>query len=409
MLLGPVCDKLRGLVAESYRRRAEKGPAMDDRSKQARKAAAASRKHPLVTLLDYVIVLAGVGAVTSLAYVLFALLTEALIPGPYQPPEAVARVRDNLLFSVPVLVYCVWAAALLSMGRFYTREDATYATFAVGLGMYLGLPQLVAANLLGPGTAGLSGLAAALVHTFQTNGLALAALAALRFAVGRTVRMATITGGKTLHLGHIEPDSGRPSVMRKCWELSFCRASLRAMCPRYVSKSTCWKQNSGCYCDQGLATRLLSAVGAQARGDDDTTHHLHTRQAAATRRARESAAYLAAGGSLGRSRNRAPCSLCPIYLDHQRYKYRALSWVALPMTVVMVGFLLPYFRYFYDLVVRKAEALLPHAAILPGDQLAGIAASSSYTGEWAVLICLSVLLLSFILQLVEVAIFRLKL
>jgi hypothetical protein len=184
--------------------------------------------------------------------------------------------------------------------------------------------------------------------------------------------------------------------MRRCWELHFCRTSLRANCPRFLESATCWRKRSGCYCDQGLATQLLTGVGANARAK--VAEELEVAQ----RRARVR--------SQRQQKQQARCGECPLYLEHQKYKYRVLSWFAYPAAAGLIGLTIGFIRNGYHWVEVELGSVLTQFQILPHPLTdKPIEQAAWLSAENAAILMIGVLLVGVILQLTELAIFRLKL
>ncbi len=193
----------------------------------------------------------------------------------------------------------------------------------------------------------------------------------------------------------------RPSLMRRCWELHFCRGSLRTNCPRFLAGVSCWKKASGCYCDQGLATRLLSEVGASTRAEYAEEFRAGQSKAQKLRQRRDR------GGS--RQGKKAPCGECPLYLDHQRHKYRALSWLSYPAAAAIVGVSVEQIRLAYQWADFKLGSLLAQLQVLPHTlTYRPYQEASWFSAEGAAVLLIGVLLVGIILHLMEVAVFRLK-
>jgi hypothetical protein len=186
--------------------------------------------------------------------------------------------------------------------------------------------------------------------------------------------------------------------MRRCWELQFCRGSLRTSCPRFTQGVTCWKARSGCYCDQGLATSLLNVVGARARLEAAEEFEAAQRQA----RQLSSSTRSASKGK----RPKPPCGECPIYLEHQTYKYRVVSWFAYPAAAAVVGFTLVHINTGYDWLVTKLQWLgVPIDRTGQGEVY--------YLPQWlsfqnVIVILVGILIVGIILHVTELLIFRFK-
>ncbi len=301
-------------------------------------------------------------------------------------------------------LWSLWIVVVAAMIRHYRTESTGWITMLVGGACWAVLPLVVRSRTESTTAQELMQLGQSLISAFQTSGGAMIVFGFFRVAVGRIIVLASPTQA-AMRMGAYSPEvaaiaaeraAGRPSLMRQCWELHFCRSSLRSGCPRFLQGVSCWKRNSGCYCDQGLATRLLSGVGANTRAK--VAEELEVAQQRAHTRARR------------QKREKAPCGECPLYLEHQKYKYRVLSWLAYPAAAAAVGLTMRSIQSGYHWVEVELGTALARFQILPRsltdrplEQVAWLSA------ENAAVVLIGVLLVGIILQLTEVTIFRLKL
>ncbi len=198
---------------------------------------------------------------------------------------------------------------------------------------------------------------------------------------------------------------GRGSIMRKCWELHFCRGSVRTTCPRYLESVSCWKRRSGCYCDHDLAGRLMASVGGNASVKMQVAEELEGQQ----RKAQQLQERLQRQQSRAKSLARKICRECPIYLEHQKFKYRAISWLAYPVTAMIIALSVGSIKNGYSWADEKAADFLRDYSFIPQHLMdrtvAGIPGLSAE--NFAVGIA-AVLLLAVLLQLVEKAVYDWK-
>ena len=105
------------------------------------------------------------------------------------------------------------------------------------------------------------------------------------------------------------------NMFSECWKLPFCREAIRVLCPAFIAKKTCWKFGRGCYCDEEMIGRIV-------RGEPMAVISAPTRV----------------------SQSKPPCGRCYIYLEHQTYKFRMLSPLALPLTIMVAYFGYPIYE-----------------------------------------------------------------
>ena len=352
--------------------------------------------------LEHVVLVAAAGVILSLIYLMFIVLSGGLA-APIIRGTALDEVARNVSLAKTAFLWSLWIVVVAAMIRHYRTESTGWLTMLVGVGCWALLPIIVRSRTESTTAQELMQLGQSLITSFQAAGGALIVIGFLRVAVGRIIVLASPTQAAMRFSSYspeaaaiaVERATERPSLMRRCWELHFCRSSLRAGCPRFVEGVSCWKRNSGCYCDQGLATRLLSGVGANARAKVAEELEVAQRRAQTQRK---------------KKREKAPCGECPLYLEHQKHKYRVASWLAYPAAAGIIGFTVTSIQNGYRWVELELGSVLGSLQILPRtlsdqplEQVAWLSA------ENASVVLIGVLLVGIILQLTEVTIFRLKL
>lgn len=354
-------------------------------------------------LLDHVLLVASIGGVLSLAYLLFVIFSGGLA---YQivAGTALEQVTRNINLTKGLFLWCLWIVVFAAMLRHYKTESMGLVVMLIGAACWAVLPLIVRSRTEATTARELLELGQSLITSFQTSGSAMLVLGFLRFAVGRIIALASPTRAAARFSGASHESAAiaaeraleKPSLMRKCYEMHFCRTSLRANCPRFLEGTACWKKKSGCYCDQGLATRLLTGVGAGARAE------MAEELQAAQRRARLQ--------SRKRRKPKAPCNECPIYLEHQKHKYRVVSWLAYPLAAAIIGGTITLLRQGYAEVEYRLGDFLSQFQLLPhplSDK--PIETVAWLSAENVVILLIGVLVLGFLLQITELLIFRVKL
>jgi len=372
-------------------------------TRAARRAARGLPK-PLVGALSLVGLLAAVGAILSLGYLLFIVLSDtlasAIVGGSF-----LDALRRNVSLARSVFVWCLWLVVISYSIRHYDSEASGFVVLVSGIACWGVLPYLVGAGVSEASAAPLQDLGQSLITSFQASGGALMILGLLRVVIGRVVLRSLPRGDARLPASRFaaaeiasQRAAERPSPMRRCWELQFCRGSLRSNCPRFLEGISCWKARSGCYCDQGLATSLLNVVGARSRlevAEEFEAAQRQTQALASSRRAVQKG-----------KRPRPPCGECPIYLEHQTYKYRVVSWFAYPAAAAIIGFTLVHINTGYDWLVTKLQWLgVPIDRTGQGDVY--------YLPQWlsfqnVIVILVGILVVGILLHIIELLIFRFK-
>ncbi len=380
---------------------------------RARPARKPIRRLPpsLVGALSYLGLLAGVGAVLSLGYLLFIVLSGTLEysyatnVGTAARGTVVDRIELNVNLANTAFLWCLWIIAGTALILHHRTEASGVLVLLGGIACWLVLPAVLRTHVPEESTSRLPMLGQSLIASFQTTGGLLAIVGLLRLVVGRVVMLSAFprgaripaTGAAAAQIA-AERAAQRPSPMGRCWELQFCRGSLRSNCPRFLEGVSCWKRRSGCYCDQTLATNLLSGVGAQSRvelAEELEGAQRRSQKLSQSRRARKK-----------EKRPRPPCGECPIYLEHQTHKYRVVSWLSYPAAAAVTGLAYVFICRGYDFIC---------------DRLGWLGVSIDRTGqgnvyylpEWlsfqnAMVLVIGLIVVGLILQITEVLIFRFK-
>jgi hypothetical protein len=179
-----------------------------------------------------------------------------------------------------------------------------------------------------------------------------------------------------------------PTLFSPCWKLPYCRDEVRVICPAWEARKTCWKFGGGCYCDDDLIMRVITAES----GSEGTAYM-----------------FQALKDMKGPAkRKKPPCEKCYIFLEHQRLKHGMLSPLALPATIglMVVGYPV-YQSVFYagTALVTRAWSTISYNPNSPAGQ--PIAWLSTMEQLFAVLT--GFLLMVYLTKALEYAIFKLKL
>jgi hypothetical protein len=128
-------------------------------------------------------------------------------------------------------------------------------------------------------------------------------------------------------------DSSHIGFIPKCWQMSRCRPAVRMSCPNYIDRHTCWSRRSGCFCDRELANYLLQSVDA-----GESSEVTDVAQAAVSR-----GVPPVRGAKRPWKLQKTLCYNCPLFIEHQEYKFKHLRWVSLPITLAIGAGLWPFF------------------------------------------------------------------
>lgn len=281
---------------------------------------------------------AGFLFIVSLGYILYGIFSGVL------NHAADPRILGNLRLMGEVLTLASFAGALAFC--FLTIDEIAYAIVVglVGAGLMFGMPMLVLNNLRNADTQ----TVAVLNEWTKNAGMAVLLVVALRilFEIVQQIRMADEKRRMKAELEEISgPKKAKKTtqgVWSPCWGLPYCHDAVREHCPAYKARKSCWRYGYGCNCDPGLIERLIRSGAMDAKGDAGRTKAAHE-------------AYVRSDLQADRPTKAAertiPCSKCPIYLDHQRQKFKIVNPIGIIATVVGMALLYKPLTGLYTLTV----------------------------------------------------------
>lgn len=345
-----------------------------------------------------------VAFIVALGYILYGVFSGALAQ-----PMVEARILANIRMMGQLMALSATVGTICFI--LLTIDELAFAVTAalIGLALMFGMPMLVANNL----STGQGAQAASIITEWSRNaGLGMVVIVALRIlweifiqvryaGVKRKERMEREAAAATIKQAQ-KPKSAH--VLSPCWNLPYCHEAVREHCPAFKGRKTCWRFGYGCNCDPNLIEALIRSGGANmgkgsehASQRDRATHEAYIRS------------DLQADKVVGRERT-IPCSKCPIYLEHQRLKFKFINPIAIVLT--FVGLALGYkpLMGLYTLVVTAiAEAA---RRLTYGNEMVDAGAWFDYLNTITVqvffFIIVGLLLLSYVLKFVEWVVFTKK-
>jgi len=231
-----------------------------------------------------------------------------------------------------------------------TLDEVAWAVLAGIFGAFFafGTPHIVASS-----AGGMHAQPVQVVLKYCTiAGFAVMGLATLRMLgeIGFYISMGPRKRKEEIEIEQKAPKkktSIRARWWARCWEMPYCHESVREQCPAYKARKTCWKYGFGCMCHPRLieAVIMASAKGAKT---------------AQERAMREGyvRSDLAADIKLSKEERTIPCSKCPIYIEHQRQKFRIVNPIAVVATIagLAIGYkpMMGLYRGFVQALSRLA-------------------------------------------------------
>lgn len=282
----------------------------------------------------------------SLAYILYGVFSGALNQG------ASERVLDNLRLMGQILT----VASLVGTAAFaFLSEEIAYtvAVGLVGIALMFGSPVLLSSSLQGN-----AGEAAAVIGEWTRNAsLAIFAVVGSRLLYEIIQQIRTAGSRRREREGQEEISPLKKTkigggIWSPCWGLPYCHDAVREHCPAYKARKSCWRFGYGCNCDPSLIERLIRS-GALETGKTTASHGSKQRVA--------QEAYvrsdLQADGAIRASERTIPCTKCPIYLDHQRQKFKIVNPIAIVAALIAMALAYKPLLAIYTLVVKTTAAL----------------------------------------------------
>jgi len=99
------------------------------------------------------------------------------------------------------------------------------------------------------------------------------------------------------------------------------------------------------------------------------------------------------------------CYHCPLYTEHQEYKFRYFNWLSFPITATVVALVFHLFDSGYSFAAQHVGKVLNSSAAVPD----ATTAAQHSPFEWIVLGILTLLLWSYIVSLIDKVFLKWKL
>lgn len=349
--------------------------------------------------------LAFVVAGASFAYLLYGLFFGLNDFGTWEAGRQ-RQMVGNLNLAGNGLFLGLVVAALCCALVYWFEEMAGYLLLigaaALGIGIPLVFPQL------GGSTEPNRGIHLTL-SVFPRAALVPGVIGALLVVRDVVAKLASALQKRSLDAGQMEFGKGaqkedrpvRTSILGKCWEGPYCREFVRIHCPIYIKRTACWRERRGCYCEEDI----VSAAATKGRG-------------VALEMAPDSRFNFAnpatSGGTGARKAVLSPqqkaerCRNCIIYNEHQREKYGVLLPVTIVVTVALCAFLGILVRPHIGAAMDGLENAFNRFAFTGDPSKVVKLTRPNETAQWAVVVALSVMIVSKSLQVLEWLVFEKK-
>ncbi len=305
-------------------------------------------------------------------------------------PASAAQATSNIEVFQKVLLAGVAALGVGSAFVFWGEE--TLGVIQIGIAALLYFAPLLLPTIASGGQVSPVGSRA--LGALQSGGMIFGVIAVLVLVLdlGVRARDRAAQGSRADQLKYgkgIKEEKDIQNVfLGKCWQLPFCRKFVRERCPIYHSKRTCWKERVGCMCEEEV---IRSAMENKPIPRD---------MVAATR-------YIPYNNRITMEAKKERCRQCVIYNEHQKHKYKAA------MPIVLLVFVAAYAVFRAPLLVVTAGIVeqidkVISVATFQSSKTAERANITSAMFQEALLICVLVIGLAYMMKLLEFLIFKLK-
>ncbi len=222
----------------------------------------------------------------------------------------------------------------------------------------------------------------------------------------------------------VQDDIHRPlfGAFAKCWQMPFCREGIRKNCPIYHASTKCWKERVGCVCEPHIITlnmdhgptELSKAASGGAAGFvpiGDLLTSSKTERLSTPTRPGPRGVRIPHNPHMSEGQKRERCRNCLIYKEHQRHKFNLLA----PIVTLLVPLLV--YLNFDALRVTLANSMnsfdrvvgnLSFSANAGGTSTLTRAVTGSLPIEVIILVCATLVLMTWALRLLEYCVYKIQ-
>jgi hypothetical protein len=378
-----------------------------------------ARRDGIDAFLMSVARIAALVAVAALIYLLYALFSSAGFlssPERFTPPQQ-AAIAERVRWACQA--FMVGTVFLLGALVYRSRAfpEIGYAQALWGVVLLFGGPWLVETAVGGATPARVAG---EVTQTFRAMGALCLAAGAIYALLDVWERMQTrrprqrtkaaiLTSPKKVREAVEARGKPRDVFLGKCWNLPSCRPQIRPHCPVFQRhQGPCWRKGVGCMCAEEVILIAARNEGNEfARGSKEQPFGFFVLPTLEEMERR-----------LPRKEKRERCGRCVIYLHHQEQKYHGLVWTAAAAIVASIVIWRPLWHRLYVQGATATERItravsLPTMPTKAEEQHPALQnwvgrLSESTTVEWILIVCVALVLLTYILRAVEFGLYRLR-
>ncbi len=382
----------------------------------------------LIEILQKVFLLGLIVTVALLGYLFYGLFSGQLAnaAGDSTSQQHVMSLIGSVAFylNVSLLVTLITAVVL-----FYDNETAALVMLLVAAFLAYGL-KFCLDYFSSDSTRFTNGKFAEMtLSVIQSAGVMIAVpgiLLFLRNIVARIIEgrrgpdLANMQYGK--HIAKQDVPRALLGAAAKCWQLPYCREGIRVKCPIFHARTKCWKERVGCMCEENIIrlamggeehkpTDLTKESGFVPIGDLIIKSEAESRPNLPTRKGARGV-RIPTNPHLSEAQKRERCRNCIIYNEHQRQKYNLLSPIITILVPALVFTQFDSLKAWLNSTLRDLDALIAHLQFthtqIPGTPGIGQDFSNSMFIEGFLIVCITLLIMTWALRLLEYCTFKIK-
>jgi len=365
---------------------------------------------------------AVIAMVLSLLYLLYGVWT-GMLANPHfiqlYAKADQARILGDLALAETILRWSMLISLISLVFLYYDEESIGYILVITAVFLSVGIPDisgfLLGLNKAKPSVATWSVIDAIKALSFYpaVPGTLLIVWDLVRRAISGLEAAKNRRAGLRYGQGAAAQIKRRNVFLGRCWNMPYCRDSIRARCPIQIKhQGPCWRYKQGCMCEESIAV-LATTAGDWKSAVSKAITNLESRETPDSPAPKTGNPLLAFSDGSGRpqlswNEKKQRCRECLIYNTHQEQKYKALTAGVFVLIAAILYFCNGPLINILAAVFDKFNSSLGQLSLVNNHGSQVLSASASTPVCWFVLCVIAILALSKLLQMVEYCCFTLK-
>ena len=281
-------------------------------------------------IASWVMIFAGVAGGLAVAYMLWGIFGGDIGRTPKDPLKGV-QIAQNMAIAGNVLRISAICGAVAAIILMIDEGVLGPGLAIVGVGLLFGATPMMR-------SVGSTPVVFSIIQSLRSTGQVLVYIGAAKYAIdvmrwlidlpNRASLRADVGVKQKAEIAQ-QRIAASANMFSPCWQLPFCREVIRKQCPAYLARKRCWKFGRGCYCDEEMISRIV-------RGESIDMIKAPTRMS---------------------RQGKPPCGRCYIFLEHQGMKYKMVSPLALPATIIGMFLIWPKWILFTSWATQSFDGL----------------------------------------------------